>query len=28
HAFQYRIDAMEHVRRFNGEMIGDPFEVE
>ncbi len=28
HAFQYRTDAMEHVRRFRGQLIADPFEVE
>jgi hypothetical protein len=28
HAFRFRTDAMEHLRRFRGEEIGDPFEVE
>ncbi len=28
HAFQYQSDAAEHVRRFGGEEMGDPFEVE
>ncbi len=28
HAFQYRTDAAEHIRRFGGEEIDDPFEVE
>lgn len=28
HAFQYRTDAAEHIRRFGGQEMDDPFEVE
>lgn len=28
HAFRYRIDAAEHIRRFHGEEIADPFGVQ
>ena len=28
HAFRFRTDALEHVRRFGGRIIDDPFEVE
>jgi hypothetical protein len=28
HAFRFRTDAAEHIRRFGGQLIADPFEVE
>ena len=28
HAFRFRTDALEHIRRFGGRIIDDPFEVE